>query len=177
MNKLKKREELSGTFLPKIMSPSTELHSCSSSSCASLPFLSQLRTQRECSPHRLKGIQSHDLCFPSRRCAPPICPREMLDVQLLTRVFCCSLRLSGEEHGGSPQRNAPCSRSTATEACNLFTVTYSLREGTPANTAETESPASLEEHASHLLWLIFWGWEYPKGTLRSCPTIGWTLCQ
>lgn len=123
-----------------MLSPSTELHSRSSSSCSNRPFLSQLMTQLECSPHRLKDVQSHDLCFPSRRCAPPpICPREMPDVQLLTRVLCCSQTLSGEEHGGSPQSNATCSRSTATEACNLFTVTYSLREGTPENAAEMEA--------------------------------------
>lgn len=78
------------------------------------------------------------LSIPPMR-TPPICPREMPDVQLLTRVLCCSQTLSGEEHGGSPQSNATCSRSTATEACNLFTVTYSLREGTPENAAEMEA--------------------------------------
>lgn len=37
LDKLKKREELSGAFLPKIMlSPSTELHSCSSPLCSNL---------------------------------------------------------------------------------------------------------------------------------------------
>lgn len=109
MNKLKKREELSGAFLPRIMlSPSTELHSCGSSSCSNLPFLSQLTTHLECSPQTQRHPISRPLLsIPPMR--PPICPREMLDVRLLTRVWCwtTAAAFSVTQHAVDPPQRKP----------------------------------------------------------------------
>lgn len=75
-----------------------------------------------------------------------------------------------EEHSSSPDCNTTCTQSTAKEACNLFTVIYSLQQEEHQRIQLRWSPASLEEPLHHSmrvspfltrslsLSLIFWGW-------------------